>query len=475
MTRVSEPTPTTEAPTEITKSRFGRAFEIAKLAASVGRGVASGRAARLLTARNDTDRARELDALLGERVAEDAFRVLSRMKGLALKAGQMAATSADMVPEEYRGVFRRVLGRLYDRAEPLAFETIRDVVEADLGRPIDEVFARFDREPMAAASIGQVHRAELPGGEAVAVKVQYPEVSAAIEGDLKNLGLLKKVLTPIFRANVDQSFADVRDRVLEECDYRREADHLELFGELWAGDPVIRIPRVHREASGERVLTMELVSGLRLEELLERHPRPEAETDARSVAGAAIYRFVFGSLFLHRRIYADPHPGNFLFRPDEGIVWVLDFGCIQELEEEFTTLTGQMHRAAMDGRPEVVGELFGRALQAEPTEVEMEFLDRFMIDYCYRPFVRDVPFRYDDAYIRELIEWTWEGKKLALKNVLGRGNREASRRGAVWTNRILVGMNNILAAMESKANFYQIHAAILARVLGPGESAIAGG
>lgn len=456
---MSDERPPEDPPTDaaaLRRSRLGRAYELAKLAASVSKDIATGRATRLLRASNDAERARELDALLGEQVAEEAFRVLSNLKGLALKAGQMMATSAELVPEEYRPVVRRVLGRLYDRASSVPFERVRAVIEADLGRPLESAFERFDERPIAAASIGQVHEARLPGGERVAVKVQYPEVAEAIQGDLANLGLVKRALAPIFRADVDRTFLDIRERIIEECDYALEAERQERFRSIWSGDAEVRIPRVHRELSGKRTITMELASGLRLSEMAAR------DRAERGRAGATLYRFVYASWLRHGLLYADPHPGNFLFRPEEGTVWILDFGCIQELEPEFLILSRRMHRAAMDGTPEVVRATFAEALEADPTEEELDLLDRFLIDYVYRPFSKDAEFEFDETYVRELIEWTLSGTKLALRNVLiRRGNKDARRRGAVWLNRILVGLNNILAALGARANFHAIHRHIL--------------
>jgi predicted unusual protein kinase regulating ubiquinone biosynthesis (AarF/ABC1/UbiB family) len=441
---------------DMKKSRVGRAFELAKLAASLSKDIATGRATRLFTAKNDAERAKELDALLGEQVAEETFRVLSSLKGLALKAGQLMATSAELVPEEYRPIVRRVLGRLYDRANALPFAKVKEVLEGDLGRPLTEVFARFEEEPFAAASIGQVHEATLPSGERVAVKVQYPEIAQAIKGDLANLGLVKTVLAPLFRADVEHTFEDIRARIQDECDYTLEAARLERFHALWAGDPEIRIPRVFKELSGKRSITMELASGLRLAEMMTRSP------EEKSRAGAILYRFVYTSCLRDGLMYADPHPGNFLFRPEDGTVWILDFGCIQELEPEFLALTRRMHRAAMDGKPEIVRALFCEALEADPTEEELELVDRFLIDYVYRPFSKDAEFVFTDAYVREVIDWSLSGAKVVLKNIVGRGTKDVHRQGVVWLNRILVGLNNILAALEARGNFHRVHDAILA-------------
>lgn len=442
---------------DLPSSRIGRAYELAKLAAFVSKDIATGRATRLIQARTDAERAKELDALLGEQVAEETFKVLSTMKGLALKAGQLMATSADLVPDEYRPVVRRVLGRLYDRASFIPLEKVKGVVEEDLGRPLEQCFASFEPEPMAAASIGQVHAATLPSGESVAVKVQYPEVAQAIAGDLKNLGLVKKVVAPLFRADWDRTFEDIRARIQDECDYALEARRLARFGEIWASDPEIRIPRVYPDLSGSRVLTMERASGLRLADMTARTP---AE---RSKGGTALYRFVFASLLEHGLLYADPHPGNFLFVPEEGRVWVLDMGCVQELDRQFRTLTCRMHRAAMEGNPDVIHDLFDEALQADTSDDEMDLLDRFLVDYVYRPFAKDAEFEFTDAYVREIVEWTLSGTKLALKNIAGRGNIEPNRAGVVWLNRILIGLNNILAALGTRANFHRIHDAVLKR------------
>ena len=170
-----------------------------------------------------------------------------------------------------------------------------------------------------------------------------------------------------------------------------------------------------------------------------------------------MYRFTYGSLLRHGLLYADPHPGNYLFQPERGQVWILDFGCIQLLEPDFVRLTRRMHRAAMDGRPDVVRGTFCEALQAQPTREELDLLELFLINYVYRPFSKDEEFEFTEDYAREVIEWTLKGASLALKNILGRGTKEAGRTGAVWLNRILIGFNNVLGALGARANFHRLH------------------
>lgn len=203
------------------------------------------------------------------------------------------------------------------------------MVTAELGRPPRELFASFDPHPLAAASIGQVHAATLPDGRRVAVKVQYPGVEEAIRADLANTELLATFFQLIFsvapgllRMDVKAMAAEVADRIGEEVDYRIEAANQLRFADAHRGHPFIRIPEVVPELSTRRVLTMELVEGLRYAKAIT------AERSLRDRWGEAIFRFLLGNLALRGLFNTDPHPGNYLFHPD-GTVTFLDFGCVK--------------------------------------------------------------------------------------------------------------------------------------------------
>ena len=197
------------------------------------------------------------------------------------------------------------------------------VIEEELGAPPEHAFARWDPRPIAAASIGQVHRAVTLDGRAVAVKVQYPGIAETIAADLRNVALLRRLLRIAAPAqDVDALLNELRDRVGEELDYRREAASQRLMAAYYDGHPTIYIPGIVGELSTRRLVTSELSGGVRFAELAAW---PQHERD---LAAETIYRFVFRSLYEVRAFNGDPHPGNYLFHRG-GRVTFLDFGLVR--------------------------------------------------------------------------------------------------------------------------------------------------
>jgi predicted unusual protein kinase regulating ubiquinone biosynthesis (AarF/ABC1/UbiB family) len=199
-------------------------------------------------------------------------------------------------------------------------ELAASVIVDELGAPPREVFAEWDPLAFAAASIGQVHRAITRDGRAVAVKVQYPGIARSITSDLRNVGLLRRIVGAAFPGLDTRSFVDeVAVRLAEEVDYLREAESQELFARYYDDHPYIRVPHVIPELSTARVLTSELVSGASFEDLVgwDQHER--------DLAAETIHRFVFRSLYRLHAFNGDPHPGNYLFHGG-GRVTFLDFG-----------------------------------------------------------------------------------------------------------------------------------------------------
>jgi predicted unusual protein kinase regulating ubiquinone biosynthesis (AarF/ABC1/UbiB family) len=260
---------------------------------------------------------------LALQTAEDVADTLGAMKGVLMKIGQMAS----YVDDGLSPAVRRTLGRLQDSVPPMSPELAAGVIEEELGMPPERAFASWDPEPIAAASIGQVHRAITLDGRAAAVKVQYPGIAETIAADLGNVALLRRMLRITAPAqDVDALLAELRDRVLEELDYRREADNQRLMAAYYQGHPTIHVPRIIDGLSTRRVVTSELSDGARFAELASW---PQAERD---LAAETIYRFVFRSLYEVHAFNGDPHPGNYLFHGG-GRVTFLDFGLVKH----FTT------------------------------------------------------------------------------------------------------------------------------------------
>jgi predicted unusual protein kinase regulating ubiquinone biosynthesis (AarF/ABC1/UbiB family) len=286
------------------------------------------------------ERHAELDAAFELQTAESIAAALGNMKGALMKLGQMASYLDQGLPEPVR----QALAELQANAPPMSAALAAQVVEDELGKPPDELFATWDDRPIAAASIGQVHRAITHDGQAVAVKVQYPGVGEAIRADLDNAGLLFGAMGMLFPGlEPEPLVAELRERLLEELDYRLEADNQRLFAEFYAGHPFIHIPAVVDDLCSERVLTTELAEGVRFDEV-EQWSQGE-----RDLAAETIFRFVFGSLYRLHAFNGDPHPGNYLFRPG-GQVTFLDFGLVKRFDPDEVQLIGDMLQAMVVDR-----------------------------------------------------------------------------------------------------------------------------
>jgi predicted unusual protein kinase regulating ubiquinone biosynthesis (AarF/ABC1/UbiB family) len=301
--------------------RVSRGFAAARLALRGGARYA-GSAPRIFAAAGEhRQRLREDLAL---RTAEDVAATLGTMKGVLMKLGQMAS----YVDDGLTPAARRTLSRLQDSVPPMSPALAAAVIQAELGGQPEEIFATWDPSPIAAASIGQVHRAMTRDGRAVAVKVQYPGIAETIEADLGNVGLLRKMLRIMAPSqDVAGLLAELRERITEELDYTLEARNQQLFASYYEGHPTIHVPAVLPEYSTRRVVTSELADGARFAELAGWS---QAERD---LAAETIYRFVFRSLYEMHAFNGDPHPGNYLFSGG-GRVTFLDFGLVKHFTDE---------------------------------------------------------------------------------------------------------------------------------------------
>ncbi|MCP4961193.1 MAG: AarF/ABC1/UbiB kinase family protein, partial [Actinomycetia bacterium] len=281
-------------------SRSQRTTQMAKLGAR--RGV--DRALTAVRARLGSDeRRRRLVAELELREARDVVDSLGQMKGALMKLGQMASYLDDGLPEP----MRIALAELHSDAPPMSGDLALTEIERSLGRPLLTLFEHVHPEPIAAASIGQVHRATTRDGLDVAVKVQYPGIADAIAADLDNTKTLAGILGLVF-PGLDSStlVEELRDRILEELDYEHEALNQHAFAEYYAGHPHIWVPRVIDVLSSATVLTTEFVAGRPFEDVFE------LDQHQRDHYAEILYRFVFRSLNRQLAFNADPHPGNYL-------------------------------------------------------------------------------------------------------------------------------------------------------------------
>ncbi len=269
------------------------------------------------------ERREELDRRFEIRSVEQVVATLGNLKGALMKLGQMASYLDQGLPEHVRSA----LAQLQADAPPMSPELAASAVAAELGAPPEEIFATWDPLPIAAASIGQVHRAITRDGRAVAVKVQYPGVDDAIRSDLANAGPIFAGIAQLFPGLDPEPIVDeLRERLVEELDYTLEAEHQRRFADEYRGHPTIHVPDVVDELSTGRVLTSELVDGVSFDEMLTW---PDHE---RNLAAETIYRFAFGSIYGLKMFNGDPHPGNYRFSRG-GRVSFLDFGLVKRFTD----------------------------------------------------------------------------------------------------------------------------------------------
>jgi predicted unusual protein kinase regulating ubiquinone biosynthesis (AarF/ABC1/UbiB family) len=333
----------------IPTTRVGRTAKIGGLAA----GQAIRQAGTHVTNVARTKEGRE--AALERRhveAAEQIVEALGHMKGAAMKLGQvMSFLDVGLVPEEYREEFQRKLARLRDAAPTVTFKQMRKVIEEELEEPIVEVFAEFDEEPIAAASIGQVYSARLTDGRHVAVKVQYPGVAAAVRADMQNLGLILRLLKRLAPGMDAQALGkEIRDRIEEELDYELEASNQRALARIFRGHPFIVVPDVVTSLSRERVMVSEYVHGTGFEEL-KAYPQEE-----RDRIGEIIFRFYFGCLYRHHQFSGDPHPGNSVLLED-GRMAFFDFGLFKRMPPGAVELEIAVARAITEGDVETIMRL----------------------------------------------------------------------------------------------------------------------
>src|SRR4051812_13389688 len=327
----------------------GRIRRTAKVGGLVGGQAARSYATKAANLTRDEDGRRAAAEKRQIEAAEQIVEVLGQMKGAAMKIGQVASF-IDMagMPPEVSDRFQEKLAELRDSAPKVPFKDMRKVIEQDLGEKLGDAFADFEEEPLAAASIGQVYRAELHDGRRVAVKVQYPGVASAVRADLQNLGLLlraAKRMAPGLDAKTVGY--EIRERITEELDYEHEAQAQRSIARAWRGHPFVVIPDVVTDMSRERVLVTEWVDGTGFESVRQ------LGQDERDRFAEIVFRFFFGSFYRNGQFSGDPHPGNYLLLPDARVAF-LDFGLTKKVPMAHVESEKAVIRAGLESDAEAL-------------------------------------------------------------------------------------------------------------------------
>jgi predicted unusual protein kinase regulating ubiquinone biosynthesis (AarF/ABC1/UbiB family) len=430
---------------KIPKGRIRRSAKLGSIIGTQGARYAGTKAANV--ARSEENGKQALEA----RHLETAMKMvgaLGQMKGAAMKLGQFASfIDTEFIPEEYREIYQEQLGKLRNEAPAMPWEQVVKVLEEEYdGEPLSEYFAEIDHEAFAAASIGQVHRAELLDGRLVAVKIQYPGIAEAMEADLRNAGTIVRLAKAIAPGLDAKAIAEeIRERMMEELDYEFEAQNQRIFSRAYRDHPFIYVPEVVTRISRRRVLVTELVEGIGFDAIKEL---PHEE---RSRFGEIIFRGSFGSIYHLQQFNADPHPGNYILMND-GRVAFLDFGMTKKLDREQILLEQRAFDAASRDDPEA----FRKALHElgfvkNPSKLDAERLLEHM-QAIGGWYVQDREIEVDAKLVMKIIEVTNDPRSEYFDLM----RRESIPADELMGRRMEIGVVAVLGQLRAKRNWHRI-------------------
>jgi predicted unusual protein kinase regulating ubiquinone biosynthesis (AarF/ABC1/UbiB family) len=389
---------------------------------------------------------------LEQRHLETAMKMvgaLGQMKGAAMKLGQFASfIDTEFIPEEYREIYQEQLAKLRTDAPSMPWEKVEKVLLEEYdGEPVAELFAEFEQEAFAAASIGQVHRAELLDGRRVAVKIQYPGIAEALDADLRNAGTLVRLARALAPGLDAKAIAhEIRERVMEELDYEYEAQNQRTFSRAYRDHPFVYVPEVITRLSRRRVLVTELVEGIGFEQI------KQLPHEQRSRFGEIVFRGSFGSIYHLQHFNADPHPGNYLLLED-GRVAFLDFGMTKKLDREQILLEQRAFDAASRDDPEAFRQaLHELGFVKNPSKLDAERLLDHMRAVGGWFVMEDRELEITPQRVMKIIESTNDPRSEYFDLM----RRESIPADELMGRRMEIGVVAVLGQLGAKRNWHRI-------------------
>ena len=409
-------------------------FHRGKIFAKTGLKVGSNYASHYL--KNLTGNAKKEDrSLLHRKTAEQVFGEFTKLRGTALKIAQSFSVDQGFLPEE----FSDVMTQAQYKVPPINRSLVRSIIKRELGSYPEQLFQSFESDAIAAASIGQVHKAILKDGTPVAVKVQYPGVRDTISSDIALAGSIFKRLVSD-GAKLDGYIEEVKQTLLKETDYLEEGKSIDRFHKRFSNGQVVT-PEWMPEYSSERILTMSYIDGVHLDEFLKKNP----SQNEKDHFGQLMWDFFHNQIRDLDEIHADTHPGNFLFTPD-GKLGVIDYGCVKSFPEEFLMDYLRLLPTHLAQDEEAIKDLYYRlgVLLDDPekSEKEKRFYD-FCIHYGFAfamPY-RGETFDFGDKEYRDLIRGYTKNAPLANEP---RGNKHF-----IYSTRVHLGLYHFLMKLGS--------------------------
>jgi predicted unusual protein kinase regulating ubiquinone biosynthesis (AarF/ABC1/UbiB family) len=377
---------------------------------------------------------------LHQKTAEDMFGEFTKLRGTALKIAQSFSLDQGFLPDE----FSEVMTRAQYQVPPINRSLVRSLIKKELGKYPEQLFSEFDLSSLAAASIGQVHKAKLKSGKLAAVKIQYPGVRETISSDIALARtLFKQIISG--KSDINPYVDEIKETLLQETDYLLEGENINRFHSRFSNDKVIT-PKWIPEFSTEKVLTMTFLEGVHLHEFLEKDP-PQ---DEKNYFGQLIWDFFHNQIQDRGEVHADTHPGNFLFTPD-GKLGVIDFGCVKKFPDDFFMDYLRLLPTHLQRDEEEIKKLYFRldVLKADPdTDKKEKVFYEFCKNYGFTfamPYLED-SFDFGDPEYRELIRGYTKNAPVTYE---ARGNKHF-----IYSTRVHLGLYHFLMKLGA-----QIHTA----------------
>lgn len=379
---------------------------------------------------------------LHEDNARDVYDALSELKGSALKVAQMLSMEQNLLPRQYTNKFQMA----QYSAPPLSGPLIVQTFMRSFGKSPFEIFDSFDMKAANAASIGQVHKAKINNMD-LAVKIQYPGVADSIKSDLKIVKPIAFRLLDLNEKELDKYIKEVESKLLEETDYELELSRSIHISEMCAHIPNLVFTKYFKEFSSKRVLTMQWLDGMHLDDFLRTNPSQEV----RNQIGQAMWDFYDFQVHTLKAVHADPHPGNFLMRTD-GTLGVIDFGCIKEIPEDFYYHYFGLLVEDVLKSPKAIDRIM-RHMQiihdSDSKPVQQKLSNAFvqMTNLLSRPFSFDTFNFGDNSYVQEIYQL---GEELSQMEELRKSKEGRGSQHALYINRSYFGLYSILNLLNAE-------------------------
>jgi len=355
---------------QIPESPITRSLRLASLPLGVATRAAAGVGKRVLGATSA-----EVTAEIQAKTAEQIFQILGELKGGAMKMGQALSIFESALPEEFAAPFRTTLTKLQDSAPPMPWQVVEEQIIKGLGAGWRNKFRELSETPVAAASIGQVHKGVWHDGREVAVKIQYPGAAKALEADVKQASRVARLIAVLAPGvDIDPLLKEVQSKIIEELDYINEAKYQRAFAAAFEGDSEVAIP--HVVVSGRNLIVTEWLEGVPMSKIIE-----SGTQDERNRIGLLYERFLLSGPSRAGLLHADPHPGNYRFTPD-GRLGVMDFGAVATLPDGLPEAMGRLLRIAMSEDPlAVMDGLRAEGFLLDNIEVSAEQLHDYLAPF----------------------------------------------------------------------------------------------